>query len=51
LRSVRSDDPGGHVRKTIFNYTNGGTPAMIWSTPAYEDLRLGFEINLYINNR
>ncbi|WP_425470268.1 pyrroloquinoline quinone precursor peptide PqqA [Thiocapsa rosea] len=25
--------------------------AMIWTTPAYEDLRLGFEINLYINNR
>lgn len=24
---------------------------MTWSTPAYEDLRLGFEINLYINNR
>lgn len=24
---------------------------MIWSTPAFEDLRLGFEINLYINNR
>lgn len=24
---------------------------MTWSTPAFEDLRLGFEINLYINNR
>jgi coenzyme PQQ precursor peptide PqqA len=24
---------------------------MTWTTPAYEDLRLGFEINLYINNR
>ena len=24
---------------------------MTWSTPAYQDLRLGFEINLYINNR
>jgi len=22
-----------------------------WSTPSYQDLRLGFEINLYINNR
>jgi coenzyme PQQ precursor peptide PqqA len=22
-----------------------------WSKPAFEDLRLGFEINLYINNR
>ncbi|WP_083827419.1 pyrroloquinoline quinone precursor peptide PqqA [Thiorhodococcus drewsii] len=27
------------------------TRPMTWSTPAYEDLRLGFEINLYINNR
>jgi coenzyme PQQ precursor peptide PqqA len=26
-------------------------PTMTWSTPAFEDLRLGFEINLYINNR
>lgn len=24
---------------------------MAWITPAYEDLRLGFEINLYVNNR
>ncbi|MEW8239133.1 MAG: coenzyme PQQ precursor peptide PqqA [gamma proteobacterium symbiont of Stewartia floridana] len=24
---------------------------MKWSTPSYEDLRFGFEINLYINNR
>ncbi|MES9945096.1 MAG: coenzyme PQQ precursor peptide PqqA [gamma proteobacterium symbiont of Ctena orbiculata] len=24
---------------------------MNWSTPSYQDLRLGFEINLYINNR
>jgi coenzyme PQQ precursor peptide PqqA len=24
---------------------------MKWTTPAFEDLRLGFEINLYINNR
>ncbi|MES9852364.1 MAG: pyrroloquinoline quinone precursor peptide PqqA [Candidatus Thiodiazotropha sp. L084R] len=24
---------------------------MKWSTPTYEDLRFGFEINLYINNR
>ncbi|MBT2971790.1 MAG: pyrroloquinoline quinone precursor peptide PqqA [gamma proteobacterium symbiont of Ctena orbiculata] len=24
---------------------------MKWSTPSYEDLRYGFEINLYINNR
>ncbi|MCP5304493.1 MAG: pyrroloquinoline quinone precursor peptide PqqA [Chromatiaceae bacterium] len=24
---------------------------MQWSTPTFEDLRLGFEINLYINNR
>jgi len=24
---------------------------MKWSTPTFEDLRLGFEINLYINNR
>ncbi|NEV64297.1 pyrroloquinoline quinone precursor peptide PqqA [Thiorhodococcus minor] len=24
---------------------------MAWTKPAYEDLRLGFEINLYINNR
>ncbi|MES9991327.1 MAG: pyrroloquinoline quinone precursor peptide PqqA [Candidatus Thiodiazotropha sp.] len=24
---------------------------MNWSTPSYEDLRYGFEINLYINNR
>ncbi|MCB1859296.1 MAG: pyrroloquinoline quinone precursor peptide PqqA [Gammaproteobacteria bacterium] len=25
--------------------------AMKWSTPAFEDMRFGFEINLYINNR
>ncbi|MBW9265154.1 MAG: pyrroloquinoline quinone precursor peptide PqqA [Candidatus Thiodiazotropha sp. (ex. Lucinisca nassula)] len=24
---------------------------MNWSTPSYQDLRFGFEINLYINNR
>lgn len=24
---------------------------MTWTTPAFEDLRLGFEINLYVNNR
>jgi coenzyme PQQ precursor peptide PqqA len=24
---------------------------MKWTTPSFEDLRLGFEINLYINNR
>ncbi|MCP3661730.1 MAG: pyrroloquinoline quinone precursor peptide PqqA [Gammaproteobacteria bacterium] len=24
---------------------------MKWSTPSYEDLRFGFEITLYINNR
>jgi len=24
---------------------------MKWSTPSYQDLRFGFEINLYINNR
>jgi coenzyme PQQ precursor peptide PqqA len=39
------------LRTIALNCTNGGCPAMTWSTPAYEDLRLGFEINLYINNR
>lgn len=28
-----------------------GETTMKWSTPSYQDLRYGFEINLYINNR
>jgi coenzyme PQQ precursor peptide PqqA len=31
--------------------TERGENIMKWSTPSYQDLRYGFEINLYINNR
>jgi coenzyme PQQ precursor peptide PqqA len=37
--------------KQTDNHPEEARAAMTWSTPAFEDLRLGFEINLYINNR
>lgn len=38
-------------KKSINTLFEEATPIMTWSTPTFEDLRLGFEINLYINNR
>jgi len=26
-------------------------PIMAWQTPAFEDIRFGFEVTMYINNR
>jgi coenzyme PQQ precursor peptide PqqA len=46
---TRQDQPD--YSNEIYRNTDGGNTAMTWTTPAYEDLRLGFEINLYINNR
>ncbi|MBX9605212.1 MAG: pyrroloquinoline quinone precursor peptide PqqA [Gammaproteobacteria bacterium] len=28
-----------------------GVPVMQWETPAYNDVRFGFEVTMYINNR
>ncbi len=33
------------------NHKPLGGITMTWTTPTFEDLRLGFEINLYVNNR
>jgi len=40
-----------HVERVPSILSEEATANMTWSTPAFEDLRLGFEINLYINNR
>jgi coenzyme PQQ precursor peptide PqqA len=29
----------------------GGGIRMIWETPSYQDVRFGFEVTMYINNR
>jgi coenzyme PQQ precursor peptide PqqA len=34
-----------------FNYPNLEEPTMIWETPAYVDIRLGFEVTMYVYNR
>lgn len=36
--------------KTGIHNDNNEEPAM-WTKPAFNDLRLGFEVTLYINNR
>jgi pyrroloquinoline quinone biosynthesis protein A len=35
----------------ITNYANPQGGDMNWTTPAYTELRLGFEITMYIANR
>ncbi|MEQ8234708.1 MAG: pyrroloquinoline quinone precursor peptide PqqA [Gammaproteobacteria bacterium] len=35
-------------------FTSDHTPrsiTMAWQTPAFEDIRFGFEVTMYINNR
>jgi coenzyme PQQ precursor peptide PqqA len=47
-----AEPPSGSTRNDSVNdKPEEAFATMIWSTPAFEDLRLGFEINLYINNR
>ena len=36
------------IKKLVQLLTSGG---FMWSTPKFEDLRLGFEVTLYISNR
>jgi pyrroloquinoline quinone biosynthesis protein A len=38
-------------RSAITNYANPQGGDMNWTTPAYTELRLGFEITMYIANR
>jgi len=38
-------------RSAITNYANPHGGDMNWTTPAYTELRLGFEITMYIANR
>ncbi|MGH6636694.1 MAG: pyrroloquinoline quinone precursor peptide PqqA [Gammaproteobacteria bacterium] len=35
---------------SILDNTPGG-PRMKWETPKYDDIRFGFEVTMYINNR
>jgi pyrroloquinoline quinone biosynthesis protein A len=38
-------------RSALTNYANPQGGDMNWTTPAYTELRLGFEITMYIANR
>lgn len=35
----------------MFHANPSGDPTMQWTTPAFTDLRFGFEITMYIANR
>jgi coenzyme PQQ precursor peptide PqqA len=35
----------------MFHANLSGDPTMQWTTPAFTDLRFGFEITMYIANR
>lgn len=43
--------PAAEHRSAITNYANPQGGDMNWTTPAYTELRLGFEITMYIANR
>jgi len=43
--------PAAEQRSALTNYANPQGGDMNWTTPAYTELRLGFEITMYIANR
>lgn len=43
--------PAVEHRNVLTNYANPQGGDMNWTTPAYTELRLGFEITMYIANR
>jgi coenzyme PQQ precursor peptide PqqA len=52
---VASNDHGTPIASSTYEIT---TPintdeeqTMAWETPAYSDVRFGFEVTMYINNR
>jgi coenzyme PQQ precursor peptide PqqA len=47
---LASGDNAASVRR-LFIYAELKETCMQWTTPAYTDLRLGFEITIYIANR
>ncbi len=40
-----------HFDKANITYKHSGELVMKWETPAYTDLRFGFEVTMYIYNR
>jgi coenzyme PQQ precursor peptide PqqA len=50
LRGILGADPDGQPGGPD-SITECGDPHMTWSTPAYTDIRLGFEVTMYIYNR
>ncbi len=53
VAALYSSDVLGPTRWFVgeFNYSDLEEATMIWETPAYVDIRLGFEVTMYVYNR